>query len=116
VLFACAVGLYAAGTELPETRQVDLTVLQEKLNGSCTVRWEDPYQNRTREASYRCDSGRSDLLQAPQHPHGHNYGRETGFMLTEGPQRGNLEHLAAGQGLGNADTFLLTGTLLVAVD
>ncbi|MEU8458633.1 hypothetical protein [Streptomyces griseoaurantiacus] len=42
VLFACAVGLYAAGTHRPETRQVDLTVLDERPDGSCGVQWYDP--------------------------------------------------------------------------
>ncbi|MEV7797141.1 hypothetical protein AB0O68_35135 [Streptomyces sp. NPDC087512] len=42
VLFACAVGLYA-GLDLPETRQIDLTVLAGKPDGSCRVRWSDPY-------------------------------------------------------------------------
>ncbi|MFJ3499202.1 hypothetical protein [Streptomyces sp. NPDC090135] len=66
VLFACSVGLYAAGSDPPEARQIDLTVLDEKPDGSCRVRWIDPYQKRAREASYRCDPGRSDLLKAPE--------------------------------------------------
>ncbi|MFC7983389.1 hypothetical protein [Streptomyces sp. NPDC057336] len=114
VLFAGAVGLYAAGPDSPEVRQIDLTVLDEEPDGACRVRWSDPYQGLAREASYQCDPGRSDLLKAPS-PGSGGYGWETGFMLTEGPERGNLEDLATGQGLGRADVFLLFGTLLIAV-
>ncbi|CAM5234820.1 hypothetical protein STENM36S_07578 [Streptomyces tendae] len=91
VLFACAVGLYAAAPDLPEARQIDLTVLDEEPDGSCTVRWSDPYQKREREASYQCDPGRSDLLKASQSSGSGGYGWESGFMFTEGPDRGNLE-------------------------
>ncbi|MFE5140695.1 hypothetical protein ACFRDV_23965 [Streptomyces fagopyri] len=114
VLFACSVGLYAAGSDLPEARQIDLTVLDEKPDGSCRVRWMDPYQTRTREASYQCDPGRSDLLKAPQYSDS-GYGWETGFMLTEGPDRGNLEDLAAESDFGYSDDFLLLGAALIAL-
>ncbi|MGW3189023.1 hypothetical protein ACWDBT_14290 [Streptomyces ardesiacus] len=36
-------------------------------------------------------------------------------MLTKGAERGNLEDLATGDGLGRADVLLLFGTSLVAV-
>lgn len=114
VLFACSVGLYAAGSDPPEARQIDLTVLDEKPDGSCRVRWIDPYQKRAREASYRCDPGRSDLLKAPEYPDSRGYGWASGFMLTEGPERGNLEDLVEPDS-GPADAFLLSGVLLVAV-
>jgi len=114
VLFACSVGMYATGSDLPEARQIDLTVLAEKPDGSCRVRWTDPYQKRAREASYQCDPGRSDLLKAPQYSDS-GYGWETGFMLTEGPDRGNLEDLSAEPGLRHSDVFLLLGSALIAV-
>ncbi|MGW9453373.1 hypothetical protein [Streptomyces sp. NPDC055632] len=114
VLFACSVGLYAAGPDLPEARQIDLTVLDEKPDGSCRVRWIDPYQKRAREASYRCDPGRSDLLKAPEYPDSRGYGWASGFMLTEGPERGDLEELVE-PGPGPADGLLVAGVLLVAV-
>ncbi|WP_329416557.1 hypothetical protein OG802_33355 [Streptomyces sp. NBC_00704] len=115
VLVACAVGLYAAGPDLPETRQIDLTVLDEKADGSCRVSWPDPYRKRVREASYQCDPDRSDLLKAPQYSEDHRYGWETGFMLTEGPERGNLEDLATEQDPSTSDTLLLFGLPLVAL-
>lgn len=55
VLFACAVGLYATGPNLPEAHQIDLTVIDEKPDGSCRVRWIDPHQKRARQAAYHCD-------------------------------------------------------------
>ncbi|WP_158997774.1 hypothetical protein [Streptomyces aureus] len=115
MLFACSVGLYAAGSGLPEARQIDLTVLDEKPDGSCRVRWMDPYQKRAREAPYQCDPGRSALLKAPQYSDSSGYGWDSGFMLTEGPDRGNLEDLAAESDLGYSDVFLLLGALLIAL-
>ncbi|MFG2312387.1 hypothetical protein ACGFS9_27515 [Streptomyces sp. NPDC048566] len=115
VLFTCAVGLYAFGPGLPDTRQIDLTVLDEKPDGACRVRWHDPYQDRTREEPYRCDPGRSDLLKAPQWADGGGYGWESGFMLTEGRHRGDLEDAGADTGLGSADVFLLLGAPLVTL-
>ncbi|MFD0317081.1 hypothetical protein [Streptomyces flavalbus] len=114
MLFACSVGLYAAGSELPEARQIDLMVLEEEPDGACRVRWHDPYLGRSREASYQCDAGRSDRLKAPRWD-GSPYGWDTAYMLTEGPERGNLEELADDQDLKLSDAFLLAGTLLVAV-
>ncbi|MFI5808521.1 hypothetical protein [Streptomyces sp. NPDC051561] len=115
VLFACSVGVYAAGSDLPDARQIDLTVLDEEPDGSCRVRWIDPYQKRAREASYQCDPGRSDLLKAPQYAGSRGYGWESGFMLTEGPERGNLEDLATEQDLSHADVLLMLGTPLIAL-
>ncbi|MBQ1093487.1 hypothetical protein [Streptomyces sp. B93] len=116
MFFACSVWLYAAGAGLPEARQVDLTVVEEEADGSCTVRWEDPYQGRTREADYQCDPGRSELLKAPRYSDSRGYGWDTAYMLTEGPQRGNLEELAAGeQGLNVSDVCLLLGASLIAL-
>ncbi|MFG3516433.1 hypothetical protein [Streptomyces bobili] len=114
ILFACSVVSYAVGPDLPEARQIDLTVLEEKSDGSCRVRWTDPYQKRAREAPYQCDPGRSDLLKAPWYSDSRGYGWETAFMLTEGPERGNLEELAESD-LGYSDMFLVLGAPLIAV-
>jgi hypothetical protein len=114
VLFACAVGVYLVDLGLPSSRQIDLTVVHEKPDGSCTVRWYDPYHKRTREAPYQCDPDRSDLLKAPQYPDNPGYGWETAFMLTEGPEQGDLEDLAE-QNLGPADVLLVLGIPLIAL-
>lgn len=78
VFFACSVGLYAFGSDLAGSRQIDLAVVEEKPDGS------------------------------------RGYGWETGFMLTEGPYRGDLEDLAE-PGLGPSDAFLLLGAPLVSL-
>ncbi|WP_199806913.1 MULTISPECIES: hypothetical protein [unclassified Streptomyces] len=113
VLFACAAGVYAAGTDdWPDTQQIDLTVIDEKPDGSCRVQWHDPFQERTREAAYHCDPGRGDLLKAPQYSA--HEGWETGFLLTEGPERGNLEELAP-EPTRPEDVLLLLAIPLIAL-
>ncbi|MGW4087307.1 hypothetical protein ACWEGS_30200 [Streptomyces sp. NPDC004822] len=113
VLFACAVGLYATGSGMPDVRQIDLTVLDEKPDGSCTVQWNDPYGHRTRQASHRCDPTRSDLLKAPRFD-GSGEGWESGYMITEGPRRGSLWELTD-EGSSSPEILLALGTPLIAV-
>ncbi|MEV7282406.1 hypothetical protein [Streptomyces sp. NPDC093111] len=115
VFFACSVGFDAVRSDLPEARQIDLAVLDEKPDGSCRVRWADPYQKRVREASYHCDPGRSALLKAPQYSDSRGYGWESGFMLTEGPDRGDLEDLTAEPDFRYSDVFLLLGMPLIGL-
>ncbi|MDI9832779.1 hypothetical protein [Streptomyces sp. KAU_LT] len=114
VLFACAVGLYATGSGMPDVRQIDLTVLDEKPDGSCTVQWNDPYRHRTREASYRCDPTRADVLKAPRYD-GSDQGWDTGYMITEGPRRGNLWNLSTDDTPSRPEVLLMLGTPLIAV-
>lgn len=114
VFFVCSVGLYAVGSELSDARQIDLAVVEEKPDGSCRVRWFDPYQKEAREAPYHCDPDRSSTLKAPQFADSRGYGWETGFMRTEGPDRGNLEDIAEAD-LGSPDVFLLLGVVLISL-
>ena len=115
VLFACAVGLYATGAGAEDVRQIDLTVLDEKPDGSCTVQWNDPYRHRTRQASYRCDPARPDLLKAPKYD-GSSHGWDTGYMVTEGPRRGDLWSLATDdEDSSPPEVLLMLGTPLIAV-
>ncbi|MEU8759631.1 hypothetical protein [Streptomyces sp. NPDC048659] len=115
VLFACSVGLDSVRSELPEARQIDLSVVDEKPDGTCRVRWVDPYQKKVREAPYHCDAGRADSLKAPQYFDHRGYGWESGFMITEGPDRGNLEDLTAEPDLGASGVLLLLGVPLIGV-
>ncbi|WP_405715668.1 hypothetical protein OG264_38335 [Streptomyces xanthophaeus] len=115
VLFACSVGLYAVGSEGSASRQIDLTVLDEKPDGACRVRWIDPYAKRAREASYHCDPGRSALLKAPHYEDSRGYGWETGFMFTEGPDRGKLDDFAADPAARASDVLLALGAPLIAL-
>ncbi|MEU6532786.1 hypothetical protein ABZ869_26765 [Streptomyces sp. NPDC046928] len=114
VLFTFAVGLYATGPGMPDVRQIDLTVLDEQPDGSCTVRWNDPYRHRTREASYRCDPTRADVLKAPRYD-GSDQGWDTGYMITEGPRRGSLWSLSTDDTPSRPEVLLMLGTSLIAV-
>ncbi|MFF5504477.1 hypothetical protein [Streptomyces roseolus] len=93
VLSVCGVGISIAQPE-PEpiaTRQIDLAVVEEKSDGTCRVRWSDPYAKKTREGAYHCDPTRSSWLKAPKYGDSRGYGHESGFMYTEGPDQGDLE-------------------------
>ncbi|MFE0352765.1 hypothetical protein ACFW2I_04635 [Streptomyces nigra] len=114
LLFACAVGLYATGSGAEDVRQIDLTVLDEKPDGSCTVQWNDPYHHRTRQAPYRCDPARPDFLKAPRYD-GSSHGWDTGYMVTEGPRRGDLWNLSTDEASSPPEVLLMLGTPLIAV-
>ncbi|MFB6840079.1 hypothetical protein [Streptomyces sp. NPDC056361] len=116
-LFACSVGLYAIEPdgELPASRQIDLAVVHEKADGTCRVRWSDPYAKKTREGPYHCDAGRSDSLKAPNYGDSRGYGWASGFMFTEGPDRGDLDDIEVDpeRDLSTSDALLLLGVLLI---
>ncbi|MCN9243613.1 hypothetical protein NGF19_22955 [Streptomyces sp. RY43-2] len=93
VLVAWSAALYALTPGYPDAQQIDLTVIDEKPDGTCTVRWTDPFDGngRRREAAYHCDPDRSQLLKAPYYDEENGYGWETGFVIAEGPDKGELE-------------------------
>ena len=120
MLFGCSAGLYAiqSDPEVPATRQIDLAVVDEKADGTCRVRWSDPYEKKTREAQYHCDADRDDILKAPNYSDSRGYGWESGFMFTEGPDRGDLYDFEASseeQDFTTSDTLLLLGVLLILI-
>ncbi|MBP0457492.1 hypothetical protein [Streptomyces montanisoli] len=92
LLIGCSVWLYAT---VPEPKQVDLTVISERPDGACTVRWFDPFakdlDHVEREARYQCDVGRDPILKAPNYDPETGYGWDTGFVVPEGPHKGELE-------------------------
>ncbi|MGW8764567.1 hypothetical protein ACWGN5_18885 [Streptomyces sp. NPDC055815] len=116
-VFACSVGLYAIEPDagVPATRQIDLAVVHEEADGTCRVRWSDPYEKKTREGPYHCDAGRSELLKAPNYGDSRGYGWASGFMYTEGPDRGDLYDVEgpAEEDLSTPDALLLLGVLLM---
>ncbi|MFF2508256.1 hypothetical protein ACFVTY_33560 [Streptomyces sp. NPDC058067] len=115
LLFGWSAYLYAS---YPETRQIDLTVISEKPDGRCTVRWKDPYSDggRRREAAYLCDPGRDAVLKPSHSILGTENGWETGFMFTEGPHRGDLEpSLDEKDPYGLSETLVLFGLALLGV-
>ncbi|MGW6534424.1 hypothetical protein ACWGBV_05990 [Streptomyces sp. NPDC055051] len=60
--------------------QIDLTVVSEEADGSCVVRWKDPWDGSERSGPYRCDPERDPLLA----------GWESGFVVSYGPWKGEL--------------------------
>ncbi|SDN62006.1 hypothetical protein [Streptomyces wuyuanensis] len=93
VLIGCSLGLFMIAPGFPELRQVDLTVLEEAPDGTCTGRWTDPYGSGEREAPYRCDAGRDPILKAPNYDPDSRLGWDTGFVIADGPGRGELYSL-----------------------
>ncbi|NML52238.1 hypothetical protein HHL19_27490 [Streptomyces sp. R302] len=76
-----ALGLGIYGVEASDRDpQIDLTVLSEEADGSCVVRWTDPWDRRDRTGPYRCDPERSSLLSD----------WETGWIVSYGPWKGDL--------------------------
>ncbi|WP_329452557.1 hypothetical protein OG894_37985 [Streptomyces sp. NBC_01724] len=115
LLFGWSAYLYAS---YPETRQIDLTVISEKPDGRCTVRWKDPYTDggRWRATAYRCDPDRDALLKAPNYDEDTGYGWDSGFMFTEGRHKGDLEpSLEEKEPYGLSDALVLIGLALTAV-
>ncbi|MFE7330351.1 hypothetical protein ACFU8W_36440 [Streptomyces sp. NPDC057565] len=120
VLIGCSLGLYMSAPGFPELRQIDLTVLEEKPDGSCRVRWTDPFGHRDREAPYVCDAERDPLLKAPVYDMDSGLGWDTGFVVAEGTEKGELYSLeedgvAADEWIGLSDTLVMVGLLLTIV-
>ncbi|WP_399887224.1 hypothetical protein ACGH7X_22235 [Streptomyces sp. BBFR51] len=118
VLIGCAVGVYAA-SDYPELEQVDLTVLREDTDGACTVRWTDPFELGEHVGPYRCDPDRDDILKAPDYKPGTNLGWDSGWVLAEGPHKGELYSLDededTDESLRVSDQLLVAGVLLTIV-
>ncbi|MER7813326.1 hypothetical protein [Streptomyces sp900116325] len=115
LLFGWSAYLYAS---YPETRQIDLTVISEKPDGRCTVRWNDPYSDggRWRETAYQCDPDRDALLKQPNYDEDTGYGWASGFMFTDGQHKGDLEpSLEEKEPYGLSDALVLIGLALIAV-
>ncbi|MFH9606079.1 hypothetical protein [Streptomyces sp. NPDC017448] len=90
-LTAYSAVLYAGAPDLPELEQVELTVLEEKPDGSCKVAYANPFAfDDEREAPYRCDARRSSSLKAPEYDEITGFGWDSGWVVAEGPDRGEL--------------------------
>ncbi|MYW67083.1 hypothetical protein GTY65_23855 [Streptomyces sp. SID8379] len=90
LLFSASYLVYVTAPDDPETKQVDLTVLSEKPDGSCTVSWTDPYAHVQRKGAYRCDPDRSPLLKGPPYDPDTGHGWDTGWLVSEGSDKGDL--------------------------
>lgn len=117
-LVGFSVVLAPSVADFPELHQLDLDVVNEKPDGECTVRWTDPFEDREREEPYRCDPDREPVLKAPDPVTG--MGWETGFVVSEGPDRGELysldEDVPADGGVrdGLSEAMVAGGLLLTA--
>ncbi|MEV5983865.1 hypothetical protein AB0L85_02460 [Streptomyces sp. NPDC052051] len=122
VLVACGAVVYAITPGYPDTQQVELTVIKEKPDGACTVRWMDPFADggRWREAAYHCDPDRSLILKAPYYDVETGYGWETGFVVAEGSDQGELVPSSLDEDTGDnpfalSDSLAVMGLVLTAV-
>ncbi|MCQ4196335.1 hypothetical protein [Streptomyces parvulus] len=94
VLVGCSVGVYLATPDYPEREQVDLTVLNEAPDGTCTVRWTDPFERVEHTGPYQCDRYRPATFKAPDYEPGTDLGWDVGYVFAEGSQQGELYSLA----------------------
>ncbi|MFC8789337.1 hypothetical protein [Streptomyces cinereoruber] len=60
--------------------QIELTVLSEEPDGSCEVRWKDPWDGREHTGPFTCDPARDPLLAD----------WETAFVVSDGFWKGEL--------------------------
>lgn len=118
LLITVSFGVWWTTPGFPELKQVDLTVLREEPDGTCEVRWSDPFASGTREGSYLCDPERDPVLKAPAYRPGTDLGRDSGFVVAEGPDRGELYSLEQDDGSRAtvvSDVLVTAGVLLTLV-
>lgn len=110
--------LYVTAPDLPELEQIDLTVLAEKPDGTCTVAYANPFAfDDEREGPYRCDARRSSSLKAPEYDPDTGFGWESGWVIAEGPDKGELYSLDEGgkerdEQIERSDAFITAGLVL----
>ncbi|MFD7562148.1 hypothetical protein ACFV7O_03060 [Streptomyces tendae] len=95
ILIGCSAVIYVATPDYPELETVELTVVREEPDGACTVRWTDPYERAEHTGPYHCDPYRPATLKAPDYEPGTGLGWDTGYVLAEGPHKGELYSLDA---------------------
>lgn len=117
-LIAWSAVLYVTSPNFPELEQVDLTVLEEKPDGTCTVAYANPFAfDDEREGPYLCDARRSSSLKAPEYDTVTGFGWESGWVVAEGPDKGELYSLeedgkARDEQIESSDAFITAGLLL----
>ncbi|MGW9397114.1 hypothetical protein [Streptomyces sp. NPDC055642] len=111
VLIACSIAVYMAGPGSPELKQVDLAVLQEKSDGTCTVQWTDPYGSGRHEGRYLCDADRPQSFKSPDYQPGTTIGWDVGWVVAEGADKGELYSLEQD---GSDDRWSVASDALVA--
>lgn len=118
ILIGGSLGLFLTAPDPPDTKQIDLTVIHEQPSGACTVRWTDTF-GKDHQGPYTCDAERSSILKAPSYDPATGYGWDTGFVITEGPHKGDLDTTEiddeANWQLELSDDLLIGGVLLTIV-
>ncbi|MEV6202518.1 hypothetical protein AB0M64_21435 [Streptomyces sp. NPDC051771] len=71
--------------------QIGLTVVSEEADGSCVVRWKDPWDGRVRTGPFACDPARDPLLAD----------WENAFVVSYGPWKGDLYGYVGGRRVGS---------------
>ncbi|MFF4768624.1 hypothetical protein ACFY1V_19150 [Streptomyces sp. NPDC001255] len=115
-LFALSAVLYAVAPDDSPSRQVELTVISEKKDGACDVRWTDPFTDEPRSGHYRCDPDRGASLK----PHAKDgvspYGTDYAWAYADRGHRGELippdDPLEGGPLIDASDTVLLVALLI----
>ncbi|MFJ1594083.1 hypothetical protein ACIOD0_28115 [Kitasatospora albolonga] len=120
-LITWAGAVYVNTPGFPELEQVELTVLEEEPDGACEVSWFNPFEfDDERTGSYWCDPRRDASLKAPEHDSTADYGWETGWVLAEGPDKGELYSLEEGgkvhdERIELSDKLMVPGLLLTLI-
>ncbi|WP_432185219.1 hypothetical protein [Streptomyces tendae] len=118
ILIGCSAVIYMATPDYPELETVELTVVREEPDGACTVRWTDPYERAEHTGPYHCDPYRPATLKAPDYEPGTGLGWDTGYVLAEGPHKGELYSLDADEDIEasiDVSDGLVTVGLLVTI-
>ncbi|MFI1188827.1 hypothetical protein [Streptomyces californicus] len=116
-LTAYSAVLFARAPDLPALEQVELSVLEEKPDGTCVVSYANPFVfDDVREGPYRCDPRRDWWLKGPEHSTDPGNGQDIGWVLAEGPDRGELfSRTEYDRQSERADTMVAAGLSLVAL-
>ncbi|GGQ75134.1 hypothetical protein ACH4NV_04520 [Streptomyces althioticus] len=108
--------VWETGPEHPELELVELTVLEEEPDGTCAVRWTDPYGGGQRTGPYRCDPDRDPLLKDATRFEWGSSGWDVGHVVAEGDLKGELYdpdvETAADRAVSVSDALTVPGVLV----
>ncbi|MEU3441633.1 hypothetical protein ABZ755_14640, partial [Streptomyces griseoincarnatus] len=108
--------VWETGPDHPELEQVELTVLEEEPDGTCAVRWTDPYGAGQRTGPYRCDPDRDPLLKDTSEFEWGSLGWDIGHVVAEGDLKGELYdpdvETAADRAVAVSDALTVSGVLV----
>lgn len=108
--------VWETGPDYPELELVELTVLEEEPDGTCAVRWTDPYGGGQRTGPYRCDPDRDPLLKDTTQFEWGSLGWDVGHVVAEGDLKGELYdpdvETAADRAVSVSDALTVPGVLI----